>query len=107
MPKPGDGSCMFHSIAYSTGEDAGELRADLAKFVRENPTRLLSGTPVKDWILWDSGLTPATCGGFDIILARFVIFVYCSSLLSTLHYRAGLESVVMLIFYTLLAYCRF
>ena len=44
---------------FSTGEDAGELRADLAKFVRDNPARLLGGTPVRDWILWDSGLTPA------------------------------------------------
>jgi len=64
VAQPGDGSCMFHSLSYglsreglATAEGASGLRADVAAYACLNPGFLIQGTPMKDWILWDSGLS--------------------------------------------------
>jgi len=40
------------------GTGATSLRKEVADFVEANPGMLVAGTPLKDWVLWDSGLTP-------------------------------------------------
>ena len=58
--QPGDGSCLFHSLAYGLqGSSAGTLRRELATWVRNNPHILIADTPLKDWLWWDSRLSPA------------------------------------------------
>jgi len=57
--QPGDGACLFHSLAHGVGSSAAKLRGQLASFVEESPAAEIAGTPVKDWVHWDCGLTPA------------------------------------------------
>jgi len=49
---------LFHSLAYGLGRpsEASALRAQVADYIAENPELLIGGNPVKDWVLWDSGL---------------------------------------------------
>eukprot|EP00927_Polykrikos_kofoidii_P026752 TRINITY_DN23772_c0_g1_i1.p1 TRINITY_DN23772_c0_g1~~TRINITY_DN23772_c0_g1_i1.p1 ORF type:complete len:580 (-),score=119.86 TRINITY_DN23772_c0_g1_i1:169-1908(-) len=57
VQQPGDGSCLFHSLSYGLkSTNATKLRADVADFVAENPEAIVAGNPLKDWVLWDSGL---------------------------------------------------
>lgn len=58
--QPGDGSCLYHSMAYGLGQgySAASLRQQLADTVEARPTKLLAGTPLRDWVQWDSGLSP-------------------------------------------------
>ena len=56
VPQPGDGSCLFHSIAYGLPScDATKLRAEVADYIAGNPEAMISDNPLKDWVLWDSG----------------------------------------------------
>jgi len=58
--QPGDGSCLFHSMAYGIpGTSAGALRRDIASFIKANPNLEIAETPMKDWVKWDSGCTVA------------------------------------------------
>lgn len=59
VPQPGDGSCLFHSLAYCLGTDAGSLRSEAASAIEANPMLEISGSPLSKWILWDSGLSPS------------------------------------------------
>ena len=71
VPQPGDGSCLFHSLAFGMralgrngekGVDADGLREAIASFIETNPEAELGGTPLSDWISWDSQMTvPAYC----------------------------------------------
>jgi len=59
---PGDGSCLFHSIAYGLGnlgfrEDGHRIRQRVANFIAENPEIEISGTPLRSWVQWDSQMT--------------------------------------------------
>jgi len=55
--QPGDGSCLFHSLAYGLRcKDASRLRADIAEFIAANPDVKVADNPIRDWVLWDSGL---------------------------------------------------
>lgn len=53
----GDGSCLFHSMSYGLGGgySAGRLRAEICNFINANPNLMISETPLKDWVRWDSG----------------------------------------------------
>eukprot|EP00658_Telonema_sp_P-2_P031487 TRINITY_DN2354_c0_g1_i1.p1 TRINITY_DN2354_c0_g1~~TRINITY_DN2354_c0_g1_i1.p1 ORF type:complete len:198 (+),score=9.96 TRINITY_DN2354_c0_g1_i1:157-750(+) len=54
--QPGDGSCLFHSLAHGVGSSgANSLRRDIANFIQKNPNLLIAETPLKDWVRWDSG----------------------------------------------------
>jgi hypothetical protein len=55
--QPGDGSCLFHSLSYGLGSgySATRLRQDICSFIAANPSLLISETPLKDWVKWDSG----------------------------------------------------
>lgn len=57
IPQPGDGSCLFHSISYGLrGSNATDLRAQIADFIAKNPDLEVAGNPIRDWVLWDSGM---------------------------------------------------
>jgi hypothetical protein len=54
--KPGDGSCLFHSMSYGLqdGSSASSLRSSICEFIRKNPSLKISDTPLSDWVKWDS-----------------------------------------------------
>ena len=57
VPQPGDGSCLFHSLSYGLrNTSATQLRAEVADFIAGNPNAEVAGNPLKDWVLWDSGM---------------------------------------------------
>lgn len=62
ISKPGDGSCLFHSLAHGLGGSvrATHLRAEIADYIAANPDTSVAGNPLKDWVLWDSGTDVAT-----------------------------------------------
>jgi len=61
VKQPGDGSCLFHSLAYGLrAGDASRLRAEIADFIAANPEVEVADNPIKDWVLWDSGLDPVS-----------------------------------------------
>lgn len=55
--QPGDGSCLFHSLSFGLGGgySATRLRSEICSFIQANPQLLISETPLKDWVKWDSG----------------------------------------------------
>lgn len=57
--QPGDGSCLFHSLCagLGLGARAGELRRDLASFIRRNPQTEISGDTIEEWVRWDANTT--------------------------------------------------
>jgi hypothetical protein len=62
VPQPGDGSCLFHSLAHGLGlglSKASALRKQLSDYMAAQPTMELADSPLSDWILWDSGLEVA------------------------------------------------
>lgn len=59
---PGDGSCLFHSIAYGLGsfghhEDGYSVRSRVSNFIAQKPDFEISGTPLRSWVDWDSNQT--------------------------------------------------
>ena len=61
--QPGDGSCLFHSLSHGLrGTTAPALRKDIATYVMNHSDAPIAGTPLKDWVLWDSGLSPKDYG---------------------------------------------
>lgn len=54
--QPGDGSCLFHSMSYGLkdGSNANSLRAEICKFISNNPSFKICDTPLSDWVRWDS-----------------------------------------------------
>lgn len=55
VPQPGDGSCLFHALSYGIGSNAEQLRLEIAYFIGTNPDFDVAGTPLKNWISWDTG----------------------------------------------------
>eukprot|EP00403_Amphidinium_massartii_P041842 CAMPEP_0178445260 /NCGR_PEP_ID=MMETSP0689_2-20121128/40045_1 /TAXON_ID=160604 /ORGANISM="Amphidinium massartii, Strain CS-259" /LENGTH=387 /DNA_ID=CAMNT_0020069745 /DNA_START=13 /DNA_END=1176 /DNA_ORIENTATION=+ len=55
--QPGDGSCLFHSLSYglADGTSASTLREEICSFMAKNAGREISGTPLNQWVQWDSG----------------------------------------------------
>lgn len=61
VAQSGDGSCLFHSIAYGLGEGSGiSLREEVSSFLSKNGDLLISDAPISDWIMWDTGLSVAS-----------------------------------------------
>ena len=52
--QPGNGSCLFHSLATGLGGDANatKLRAEICAFIAANPDFKICETPLSDWIKW-------------------------------------------------------
>lgn len=59
VPQPGDGSCLFHSLAHFFGSSAAGLRKEAADIIERQPSLEISGTPLHKWVEWESGLSPA------------------------------------------------
>lgn len=61
--QPGDGSCLFHSLAYSSSSNrrgsAQRTRRAIAAYIADNADMLIADSPLRDWIQWESGLTVA------------------------------------------------
>lgn len=54
--QPGDGSCLYHSLAYGLGDgNASRLRRELADWVEGHSEEAIAETPLRDWVKWDSG----------------------------------------------------
>ena len=54
--QPGDGSCLFHSIAFTAGLNISghELRRRTVEYMRRNGKDVeISGTNIETWIQWD------------------------------------------------------
>ena len=59
--QPGDGSCLFHSMAYGIGgTNASSLRREIADWIGANPRLEIAETPVSNWVQWDSSVSVAT-----------------------------------------------
>lgn len=58
VSQPGDGSCLFHSLAYGLrgATNATKLRAEIADYIAAHPDVEVAGNPIRDWVLWDSGM---------------------------------------------------
>ena len=70
VAQPGDGSCLFHSLAYgmrsaglgSQHVDADGVRGTVAAFIEQHPDAELGGSPLSSWVQWESGMkVPAYC----------------------------------------------
>ncbi|CAJ1377562.1 unnamed protein product [Effrenium voratum] len=49
--QPGDGNCLFHSLAYGLGkEKAASLRRRVCDFMQKNPQLEISGSSLTEWI---------------------------------------------------------
>jgi len=53
--RPGDGSCLFHSLCYGLKalgihEEARQLRKELADFIRQNPKQEIDDTTLEEWV---------------------------------------------------------
>lgn len=61
---PGDGSCLFHSLAHGLGPgsntNARRLRREIADFIAKNPLLEIAETPLKDWVQYDSNSSVAS-----------------------------------------------
>eukprot|EP00750_Incisomonas_marina_P025038 INCI5302.2.p1 GENE.INCI5302.2~~INCI5302.2.p1 ORF type:complete len:329 (+),score=35.00 INCI5302.2:226-1212(+) len=61
--QPGDGSCLFHSMAYGLRKAAGisasatQLRREIAEFLQRNAHMKIAESPLGDWVKWDTGQT--------------------------------------------------
>jgi hypothetical protein len=61
VSQPGDGNCLFHSMAHGlrsarAGREtsASSLRMELEDYMASHPHEEISDTPISDYILWDS-----------------------------------------------------
>ena len=51
VPSPGDGSCMFHSLAHFLGKKAQDVREEVVLWMdREKETFVVDGTPLVNWV---------------------------------------------------------
>ncbi|KAG8470784.1 hypothetical protein KFE25_009205 [Diacronema lutheri] len=57
--QPGDGNCLFHSLAHGLSgvSSAHALRREVATFIECNGEMEIAGTPLHQWVRWDSGTT--------------------------------------------------
>ena len=60
VPQPGDGSCLFHSLADSSKSEPLQLRHAIADFIESQPDTPIGGEPLREWVKWDSCLSPDT-----------------------------------------------
>lgn len=70
VKQPGDGSCLFHSLAYGARQlpvlgvadvelsTAEGVRARVLRFLESHPAEECAGVPLRDWVLWESKLEP-------------------------------------------------
>ena len=59
LPQPGDGHCLFHSLAaglsfFDVDTTGPALRVELANWLRSHPTVSVAGNTFEQWILHDT-----------------------------------------------------
>ena len=59
VPQPGDGACLFHSLAHGNHAEPLRLRHAIADFIESQPDALIGGEPLRAWVKWESRLPPA------------------------------------------------
>ena len=71
--QPGDGSCLFHSLAHGLRDarvvdyDHRRLRQALMDWLARHEDLKIADTPVRDWVLWDANqAVPAYVGRMRI-----------------------------------------
>ena len=63
VKQPGDGSCLFHSLAYgisggrASRSDASKLRREIARYMASNADLVIADSPLRDWIKWESNIS--------------------------------------------------
>ena len=81
MPQPGDGDCLFHSLAhFLPGETPATLRGRVARCICDTPDEIVAGSPLRDWVEWDSGLDPSA---------------YASRVVGAHHWGGAIEMAVL------------
>ena len=53
---PGDGTCMFHSLALPLNTTGEVLRDLVSNFIEKHHDVQMHGSAISDWIKWDTGL---------------------------------------------------
>mmetsp|Transcript_9294 Transcript_9294/g.22862 ORF Transcript_9294/g.22862 Transcript_9294/m.22862 type:complete len:431 (-) Transcript_9294:60-1352(-) len=54
--QPGDGNCLFHSLAYGLGTtNARNLRSQICRFIYNNPKLDIGGNTIEEWVDYDRG----------------------------------------------------
>jgi hypothetical protein len=56
---PGDGTCMFHSLALPLQTSGEALRDMVSNFIERHHDMKMHDTLISDWILWDTGMSPS------------------------------------------------
>ena len=59
VPQPGDGACLFHSLADGHQAEPLRLRHAIADFIESQPDSIICGEPLRAWVKWESRLPPA------------------------------------------------
>ena len=59
VPQPGDGACLFHSLADGNQSEPLRLRHTIADFIESQPDALIGGEPLRAWVKWESRLPPS------------------------------------------------
>jgi hypothetical protein len=55
IPQAGDGNCLFHSIGWSCGRTAEDLRSSIADWVHEHSTDVyIPGSTIADLVRWET-----------------------------------------------------
>ena len=57
IKQPGDGNCLFHSLAYGIGNISyNQLKKKIINWIKNNKNNNISGIPLKNWIMWETNL---------------------------------------------------
>eukprot|EP00971_Amphidinium_carterae_P351087 6491904-Amphidinium_carterae.1 len=67
VAQPGDGLCLFHSLAagLADGTTALSLQQEILEYIRSNKSLQVAGVPLKDWQILESTVHTATTAGVD------------------------------------------
>mgnify|MGYP003695019425 CR=1 FL=1 len=63
IKQPGDGSCLFHSLAYGISGGtasrgaASSLRREICQYMASNADLVIADSPLRDWIKWESNIS--------------------------------------------------
>ncbi|GAB5354670.1 hypothetical protein AAMO2058_000138900 [Amorphochlora amoebiformis] len=60
VSQPGDGNCLFHSLAYGLGSNANRVRQEVCRFLLRNPKLEIGGDTIHEWIEYDSNCSVRT-----------------------------------------------
>lgn len=56
VSQPGDGNCLFHSLAYGLGSGtASTLRSEICAFMEMHPDLSIAGTTLAEWVMMLAG----------------------------------------------------